>query len=411
MDPLPRGLFGLKRRQLFALFLLVGSILIVVGVTVFTLRITREMDDQSRLITELFSGMASRLILSESPGEARQVVELINEIGIPIIITDNSGLPILWNPGVTGIPLWDDLADLRAQDPENPTDPRVERALAMAAEFDRNARPFAIFDAEGRRLGTLHHGPSTLTQQMRIMPYLELAIMVLFFLAIIWGLQVKKENDQNHLFAGMAKETAHQMGTPLTSIMGWLALLRDRLPADPTLVELEQDIERLNRVSNRFGQIGSQPLLSDHDLTAVVDDTISYFRRRLPHLGGRVDLRVEGRATQPVAFNADLLAWVLENLIKNGVDALVDGQGEVTVELADLEDGGVGIRVRDTGRGIKPSHRVKIFEPGFSTKARGWGMGLALVKRIVTQYHGGRIRLESAGQHGTTFAITLPGKE
>jgi hypothetical protein len=209
----------------------------------------------------------------------------------------------------------------------------------------------------------------------------------------------------------MAKETAHQMGTPLTSIMGWLALLRDRLPADPTLTELEQDIERLNRVSNRFGQIGSQPLLGDHDLTAVVDETISYFRRRLPHLGGRVELRVEGRTTQPVAFNADLLAWVLENLIKNGVDALVDGQGEVTVELSDLEDGGVCIRVRDTGRGIKPSHRVKIFEPGFSTKARGWGMGLALVKRIVTQYHGGRIRLESTGQHGTTFAITLPGKE
>ncbi len=411
MDPLPRGLFGLKRRHLFTLYLLLGSVLIVVGITTFTLRITREVEAQTRLVTELFSGMASRLVLSNDPGEAKRVADLIKEIGIPIIITDNSGLPIVWNPGVTGIPALDDFEALASQDPANPTDPRVRDALAMAARFDRQAQPYAIFDADGRRLATLHHGPSALSRQIQFMPYLELGIMVLFFLAILWGLQVKKENDQNLLFAGMAKETAHQLGTPITSIMGWLALLEDRLPGDDTLSELGKDVERLNKVSVRFSQIGSRPKLEETDLTGVVEDTITYFRRRLPHLGGRVQLRSEGAVGHAVEFNRDLLEWVLENLIKNGIDALVDGKGTVTVKLADLPEGGVIVRVTDTGSGIKHSVRTKIFEAGFSTKSRGWGMGLALVKRIVTQYHGGKIRVESTGSQGTTFAFTLPGKE
>jgi len=412
MDPLPRGLFGLKRRHLFALYLLIGSVLIVVGITAFTLHVTREVEDQTRLVTELFSGMASRLVQSGDPGEAARVAGLIKEIGIPIIITDNTGLPVVWN-GVTGIaPLADhEYGVLREQDLANPSDPRVRQALAMADRFDAEAQPFAIFDGEGRRLATLHHGPSALSKQIQFMPYLELGIMVLFFLAILWGLQVKKENDQNLLFAGMAKESAHQMGTPLTSIMGWLALLEDRLPGDETLPELARDVERLNKVSVRFSQIGSRPKLDDRDLMSVVEETITYFQRRLPHLGGRVQLRSEGALGQPVVFNRDLMEWVLENLIKNGIDALADGKGTVTVKLADLPEGGVIVRVTDTGTGIKPSVRNKIFEAGISTKSRGWGMGLALVKRIVTQYHGGKIRVESTGSQGTTFAFTLPGKD
>jgi len=409
MDPLPRGLFGLKRRQLFTAYLLIGSVLIVVGVTAFTLRIVRDVEDQTTLVTELFSGMASRVVQSEDPGEARRVAELVKEIGIPIIITNNAGLPMIWN-AVTGIPLTEDTI-LRSQDPADPTDAWVREAMAMAERFDRDAQPFAIFDNEGRRLATLHHGPSKLSKQVQFMPYLELGIMVLFFLAILWGLQVKKENDQNLLFAGMAKESAHQMGTPLTSIMGWLALLEDRLPGDDTLPELGRDVERLNKVSARFSQIGSRPKLEDEDFTGVIEDTITYFQRRLPHLGGRVQLRSEGAVGHAVVFNRDLLEWVLENLIKNGIDALVDGKGTVTVKLADVPEGGVIVRVCDTGRGIKPSHRTKIFEPGFSTKSRGWGMGLALVKRIVTQYHNGKIRVETTGRQGTTIAFTLPGKD
>ena len=140
----------------------------------------------------------------------------------------------------------------------------------------------------------------------------------------------------------------------------------------------------------------------------VVDSAIQYFRRRLPHLGGRVNLHREGAVTGSVLLNEDLLGWVLENLIKNGIDALIEGKGTITVKLQDGADGGAVLLVSDTGRGIPLRVGRRIFEPGFTTKKRGWGMGLALVKRIVSQYHGGRILVAETGSHGTTFQVTLP---
>jgi signal transduction histidine kinase len=285
----------------------------------------------------------------------------------------------------------------------------IAEILSMAAQFDDEQEPFAIKSPDGQRLGTLHWGQSALSVRIRWMPYLELMIMALFFLIIMWALQSRKEAEQTALFAGMAKETAHQMGTPLTSIMGWIALLEEKVGPDTDLMrELNRDVDRLGMVSTRFSQIGSLPKLEDTDLTGVVDDTIEYFRRRLPHLGGRVQLRREGHVSNAVAFNRDLLGWVFENLIKNGIDALADGKGTITVRIEDREDGGVMVAVIDTGRGIPGGVGNRIFEPGFTTKQRGWGMGLALVKRIVVQYHRGRIRIVDTGPGGTSIAVTLP---
>ena len=140
----------------------------------------------------------------------------------------------------------------------------------------------------------------------------------------------------------------------------------------------------------------------------MLDETVQYFQNRLPQLGGRVQLRREGDASNHVIFNRDLMGWVLENLIKNGIDALSEGKGTITIMLEDLPDGGVALRVADTGKGIPAREGNKIFEPGFTTKKRGWGLGLALVKRIATQYHNGKIRIESTSKHGTTFLVTLP---
>ncbi len=412
MDPLSGGLLGLQRRQLFTLYMLIGGVLIVLAVTAYTLHIVRSVERQSRLTTELFSGMASRLLLAgDDLREAGKVIGILNEIEVPFIITDSAGRPMLWNR-VTGVRQVDDYAALRAENPRSPSIPEVRQVLRLAFDLDQANEPYAIFGPDGARVGTVHYGTSALSKQIQIMPYLELAIMVLFFLVILWGLQVKKENDQNLLFAGMAKETAHQLGTPLTSILGWLALLQERLgPDDTVMAELDRDVDRLGKVSARFSQIGSKPRLDDHDLMGVIADTVTYFSRRLPHLGGRVELHSEGAVSNRVQFNRDLMEWVLENLIKNGIDALKDGKGSVVVRMADVPEGGVIVRVVDTGGGIPPRARAKVFEPGFTTKKRGWGMGLALVKRIVTQYHNGRIRVESTGPHGTTFAITLPGEE
>ncbi len=398
----------LSTRSLFNIYLLVGGLSIVVATTVFTYRVSKSVERQNFLTTRLFSDMASRLLLAENTDEVGPVLEIINEIEVPFIITDSAGRPFLWNEPVIGIPL-PPYSLLINVNPNKPQNPAVVEILTMAEAFDMELEPFAIVDANGNRLGTLHYGQSALSVRIRWMPYLELMIMALFFLVILWALQSRKDAEAKALFAGMAKETAHQLGTPLTSIMGWVAILEDRIGKDDDIIkELNRDVDRLGMVSTRFSQIGSLPKLEDTDLNKVVDESVEYFQRRLPQFGGRVLLRREGRLTNSVVFNRDLLGWVMENLIKNGIDALIEGKGTITVVVADEPGGGAKILVSDTGKGI-PSHvGNKIFEPGFTTKKRGWGMGLALVKRIVTQYHGGRIRVENTSPHGTTIGFELP---
>lgn len=403
-------ILGLRRRYLFNIYLLVGSIGIVVVTTVFTIRVSKSVERQSFLTTQLLSGVASRLFTADSLEEVQPIIEIINENEVPFILTDNAGRPLLWNTPVIGIPL-PDYKILLQENISDTNNPVILEILSLAASYDQDQEPFAIVDENGTRMGTLHYGRSALSQRLRIMPYLELMVMALFFLIILWALQNKKEAQQKALFAGMAKETAHQLGTPLTSIMGWVAILSEKLgESDDLVVELNRDVDRLSMISARFSQIGSLPQLTDTDLMEVVEDTVNYFQRRLPHLGGRVQLRSEGTISHGVAFNRDLIGWVLENLIKNGIDSLVDGKGTITVHLADAPDGGVHLYVTDTGKGILSRDHTKIFEPGYTTKKRGWGIGLALVKRIVTQYHGGKIWVSESSSHGTTFTVSLPVK-
>ncbi len=333
---------------------------------------------------------------------------MINEISVPIILTDNGGRPRIWNAPVIGVPL-PDYQTLQHVDISTSQNPVIVEILELVASYDQAQEPFAIITPDGQRVGTLHYGRSPLSQQLQIMPYLELMVMALFFLVILWALQGRKDAEQQALFAGMAKETAHQLGTPLTSIMGWVALLEDRIgKSDDVMIELNRDVDRLSMISARFSQIGSLPKLEDSDINEMVDEVIYYFQRRLPQLGGRVTLRREGVVHGSVVFNRDLLGWVLENLIRNGIDALIDGKGTITLHLEDRADGGVTLLLSDTGKGIPARVGNKIFEPGFTTKKRGWGMGLALVKRIVTQYHGGRISIKSTNSHGTTFEVIMP---
>lgn len=401
----------LRKRHVFNLYLLLGSLGIVVAITIFTVQVSKSMERQAYLTTELLSGVASRLFTAQDLDDVLPIIEIINETEVPFILTDNAGRPIMWNPAVIGIPL-PDYSILHRANLNQAKNPVISEILALSEAYDQDQEPFAIVDDDGLRQGTLHYGRSALSQRLRIMPYLELMIMVLFFLLILWALQSKKDAQQQALFAGMAKETAHQLGTPLTSTMGWLALLEDRVGKnDEVMRELNRDVDRLSMISARFSQIGSLPKLQDTDLNELVDESVEYFQKRLPYLGGRVQLRREGRCTAHVLFNRDLLGWVLENLIKNGIDALVDGKGTITVRVADHHPDGARILVSDTGRGLPSGVGNKIFEPGFTTKKRGWGMGLALVKRIVRQYHGGRVNVVSTSGHGTMFQVVLPSAE
>ncbi|MBU0743145.1 HAMP domain-containing histidine kinase [bacterium] len=408
----PQSLKRLRKRHIFTAYLLVGSLIIFMAISQAAFRVADRVEEQARLSTWLLSHFASLHLAHGQIVGLGEVLTRTREMDVPFIVTDNQGRPVLWNGTMIGIPMPDEQETLAGIDPEGGNGPELDRILELIREYDARNEPFAITDpATGQRMLTLHYGASVLGRHIRWMPYLELMLLVVFFLLIVWALNVKWDGDEQKLFAGMAKETAHQLGTPITSILGWLAILRDRASGEDEVVEeIGRDVSRLGKVSERFSKIGSRPRLDDTDLQDAVMSAVAYFEKRLPHLSGRVDLRCECELNNLCRFNRDLMEWVLENLIKNGIDALPEQGGTILARLDDGPRGGALIRVSDTGSGIPSAHRNRIFEAGFTTKSRGWGMGLALVKRIIVQYHGGRIQVERTGATGTTFLITLPGE-
>jgi signal transduction histidine kinase len=210
----------------------------------------------------------------------------------------------------------------------------------------------------------------------------------------------------------MARETAHQLGTPISSMMGWVELLKHQTGgSDPTIVEtlhdMDNDLQRLQKIANRFSRIGSKPDLKEENLVEVIEKVIRYFQRRIPQTGKKVQLSLEYKSPVTAHINSELFEWVVENLIKNALDAIETGTGKITLTLTERQTA-VYIDVADTGKGIDMTYRKEVFRPGFSTKKRGWGLGLSLSQRIIETYHRGKLVLrDSRPGIGTTFRIKL----
>lgn len=253
----------------------------------------------------------------------------------------------------------------------------------------------------------LYYGNSELLKKLQYYPLALLLIIFLFGAVVYFVFKTAQIAEQNRLWAAMAKETAHQIGTPLTSILGWLTLLKEKDPEAMALLEIEKDVDRLKVISERFSKVGSLPELNDQDLIRVVQQTVSYLQKRT---SSKVEFTTSW-PTKPIVLklNEQLLSWTLENLIKNGIDAM-KGKGKLGVSIG-LKGDQAEILVSDTGAGISRENSSKIFNPGFSTKKRGWGLGLSLAKRIVVDYHKGKIGIKKTvlGK-GTEIQILLPKK-
>lgn len=336
-----------------------------------------------------------------------------NPFGVPAIITDStSQQPLFWRN--VGIP--ESLARLSPADSSE----AMDRLRQLRAEMDATYAPIPIDITFPGPEGTpatrlrqyVHYDESSLIKELRIFPYVQLLFVGLFILVGYVGFSYVRRSEQSSLWVGMAREAAHQLGTPISSLMGWVELLRlpDRNAAQhaEALDEIEKDVHRLRRVANRFSDIGSMPKMTPMDLAPIVYGTVDYIRRRLPRQGGRVTLDVEMDTPLRAPVNEELFAWVIENLLKNALDALDDSGGAITVEGMQ-RDGRVHIDVTDTGCGIERREWSNIFRPGFSTKQRGWGLGLSLARRIVEDYHGGTLAVvTSRVGEGSTFRINLP---
>ncbi len=251
---------------------------------------------------------------------------------------------------------------------------------------------------------TIYYGNSPLLNKLKYYPLALLLIIFLFTGVIFFFYKSNKNATENKLWSGMAKETAHQIGTPLSSLIGWTELLKTENVNPDYIVEIEKDIDRLQTITERFSKIGSLPTLETADIVAETKEAYDYLKRRSSNL---IEFEITApEAHIPVKINKQLYGWTIENLVKNGIDAM-KGRGKISIEIKELEND-VKITVSDTGKGIPKKNFNTIFEPGYTTKKRGWGLGLSLTKRIVEDFHNGKIKvLESVLGKGTTFQIRL----
>jgi signal transduction histidine kinase len=250
-----------------------------------------------------------------------------------------------------------------------------------------------------------YYGHTTLLDQVRYYPIVQLLIVSLFVIITLTALNTSFRSTQNQLWAGMAKETAHQLGTPITSLQGWVEMQKENDPDDTIVKEMEKDVNRLKLVSERFSKIGSAPSLEERNIVEQVQTMVDYIRKRS---SARVQFAMDthGAAEIPVKISPALFDWVIENLLKNALDAM-EGKGKISVDIQQLP-AHIQIDVTDTGKGISRQNVAKVFKPGFTTKKRGWGLGLSLSKRIIEQFHKGQLFVKhSEPGKGTTFRVVL----
>ncbi|WP_116107453.1 sensor histidine kinase [Lewinella sp. IMCC34191] len=281
--------------------------------------------------------------------------------------------------------------------------------LEQLADLKENGKPPVSMPYGG----LMYFGTSILIQKLRLFPYIQLALIGTFLVVGIFGINQARRAEQNRVWVGMAKETAHQLGTPISAIMGWIEHLNMSYPDNPELMEvsgeLNKDVQRLEMVANRFSKIGATPELHPTNIYAELDQCRQYMQHRAPRKVS-FDFPSPADGNLPVAINPLLFDWVIENLLRNALDAM-DGKGQISSQVVE-KDGNVLIDITDTGKGMSARNARRVFNPGFTTKKRGWGLGLSLVKRIIEEYHQGKIVvLHSEPGKGTTFRITLPRAE
>ncbi|MBD5213316.1 MAG: ATP-binding protein [Bacteroidales bacterium] len=277
----------------------------------------------------------------------------------------------------------------------------LEERLASLAE----SSSVITIDIPGGTTQYVYYEESSLLKRLGYYPYIQLLVMLAFIAVVYYALNSTKRAEQNKVWVGLSKETAHQLGTPISSLMAWMELLQQLGVDLETVAEMNKDVNRLSTIASRFSKIGSRPVMEEADLNTIVAHAATYMATRI---SARIALTVNTSPSPlPVRMSAPLFEWVMENLIKNAVDAM-DGSGSITVTVSSYAHWGI-VSVADTGKGIHRKNYKTIFNPGYTTKTRGWGLGLALARRIIDQYHRGHIYVaESEVGKGTTFRIELP---
>jgi signal transduction histidine kinase len=392
------------------LSLLVTAIVIVVIVLLYTQFLVSELLVKEKKVADLYAKSLEFIVAMPTDQSDYSFIfnEVIQSIDFPMILTDEDNEPLR--------EYWLNSRNVRLDSTLSVSEQK-EFLIRAIKNLDAKNPPIRVVlktETSDSLIQHLHYGESALITKLRWLPLIEIAVAAMFILIGYISFSYIKRTEQSNIWVGMAKETAHQLGTPLSSLMGWLEMMKEYSVDNPkqlaTIAEMAHDLQRLEKVTERFSKIGSKPSVKDENLNEVINSVILYLRQRLPSRygeGRHIDISIVAEEQIHAKINSELFEWVIENLIKNAVDAIEGTEGTITFFLS-RKSNNIIIDVRDTGKGIDIKYKKDIFRPGFSTKKRGWGLGLSLSKRIIESYHHGKLNIkESKPGKGTTFRIKL----
>ena len=375
------------------------SLIIGVASVLYTNSIVEELKEREERYIELF---AKTQEYTSDPDNSENLIFIFQEIvtpnnSIPVIVVDADGNPSIYR----NIDI-----DSSKHDEEERKKILKKELKIMEQEYEPITISWTGSD-DPNDFQYIYYRNSDLIYRLRYYPYIQLSVIAAFVFFGYVSFSYSRKAEQNQVWVGLAKETAHQLGTPLSSLMAWLEIMKidDDIKDKEVVTELEKDISKLELITSRFSSIGSIPVLREENISKIIEQTVNYLKKRTSK---KVNLYFECKDDLITAdINKPLFDWVIENLCKNAIDAM-SGEGEITITLKEGKYGDALIDVKDTGKGIPSSKIKEIFQPGFSTKKRGWGLGLTLAKRIIENYHNGKISVkESILNKGTTFRIIL----
>ncbi len=391
----------------FKIALLLIAVIIAGGTLYYTQNLVGQLQNKERQMVKLYAkGIEYVANPTISDADITFLFEnIIQPIDFPLISTDANNKLNIENK----------------HDIQNVRNVKYDTSLSKAElekyfqnkieEMDKVHPPIIATYQDSIILQKIHYGDSALIDKLKFYPYMQIIIAALFIIVGYVGFSNIKRSEQSNIWVGMAKETAHQFGTPISSLMGWIEMLKMSYTNKDKVLditdEIESDVEKLSKITYRFSKIGARPEIKPCLVYDEVNKVVNYFHRRLPQTGKKVELTIKGDQNSCAELNSELFEWVLENLVKNSLDAIDRKDGKIHISIQEVRSK-VEIEVSDNGKGIDPKRKKDVFRPGYSTKRRGWGLGLSLSKRIIEVYHRGKIFVKSSAPgEGTTFKIVL----
>ena len=386
-------------------FIFIGVAIIIVATSLFVShRLVEDLKNEERTRMEVWAAAMRSLTEAEENTDLNLVLTVINgNNSIPVIVTDEENKILSHrNLGIQSRSSQDSLKQLQGCLTEmRQTGKQMKMPLEITSQEDNTTTQSS---PEQLHHINIYYEESLILHRLDLFHYVHLAVVSLFLLVALVALLSTKKAEQNRVWVGLTKETAHQLGTPISSLMAWIEVLKETYPNDDLLEDMQTDVQRLERITERFSKIGSQPVLVNTSISPIIAQTVSYLQRRI---SSRITITSHIHQEVELPLSAPLFEWVLEVLCKNSADAM-SSAGSIEIS-GQIKDNRFIIDVTDTGKGIARKNFSSVFKAGYTTKQRGWGLGLSLSKRIIEKYHHGRIYVfQSIVGKGTTFRIELP---